>query len=193
MEKKIKTEMKQSPTVVHLSAPEVDNVDTIRDILFGNQMREFDRKFTQLEKNISSDFEAMRKENSNQMNSLQSFIESEISILTTKLSNSEQTQIDEIDKLDSTINKHLQKIEGKLSTTNEALDKLSRDSSQKFLKQSQDFSSNMTAQMKEARERTDGHRNELSAAKVDKAQLSELLNSIAMQINNDDTKTDKPV
>lgn len=190
MDKKIKVEVKQSATEESPNTSEADNVDTIRDILFGNQMREFDRKFTQLEKNMSSDLEGLRRENSNQMDSLKSFIESEISILSAKLSKTEQAQIDEMDKLDSTIQKHFQTIEGKISSTNDTLDKLSRDSSQKFLKQSQDFTTNMSEQMKAARERMDGHREELSSAKVDKTLLSELLNNLALQINTDETTND---
>lgn len=196
MDKKQKAENKKNPIVpatvevAPLVNSEAENVDTIRDILFGSQMREFDRKFNQLEKNIASDIEAMRKENSNQMNSLQSFIESEISILSSRISGSEQSQIDELDKLDSTIHKHLEKIESKISTTNTTLDKLSHESSQKFLKQSQDFTTNLSEQMKDARERMDGHRDELSSAKVDRAFLSELLNGVAMQINSDEATKD---
>ena len=190
MDKKIKAEVKQNASEPSSANSEADNVDTIRDILFGNQMREFDRKFTQLEKNMSSDLDALRRETINQMDSLKSFIESEISILSSKLSNTEQTQIDELDKLDSTIQKHFQKVESKISTTNDTLDKLSHDNSQKFLKQSQDFNTNISEQMKEARERMDGHRNEMSSAKVDKTLLSELLNSLALQINTDETTND---
>ena len=65
---------------------EQDNVDKRRDILFGTQMRELDRKFAQLEDRIESDFSTIRKENTNQVESLQSFVESEIEILTSKLS-----------------------------------------------------------------------------------------------------------
>lgn len=190
MDKKIKAEVKQSASESPPTISEADNVDTIRDILFGNQMREFDRKFTQLEKNMSSDLDALRRDNINQMDSLKSFIESEISILSSKLANTEQAQIDEMDKLDSTIQKHFKTVEGKISATNDTLDKLSHDSSQKFLKQSQDFATSMSEQMKESRDRMDGHREELSSSKVDKALLSELLNSLALQINNDETTND---
>jgi len=48
---------------------ELDNVDKIRDILFGNQMRDFDRKFHQLEERISSELDSLRKESALQMES----------------------------------------------------------------------------------------------------------------------------
>ncbi len=50
MEKKTKTRTKTDN-----ENNEADSVDTIRDILFGNQMRGFDQKFAQLEERLASD------------------------------------------------------------------------------------------------------------------------------------------
>ncbi|MDH3762781.1 MAG: hypothetical protein OEU50_17525 [Gammaproteobacteria bacterium] len=169
-------------------ATETDNVDKIRDILFGNQMREVEQRFASLEKSLASDLAAMRNENALQIESLKIFIESEIEILGSKLSGEEQTRIENVDELDDKVKQSVKQIDKKIADVVKSLDKNSRDINQKILKQSQDFNTELSNQITEARERMDSHREELSSAKVDKLLLSEMLNALALQVNPDDSK-----
>jgi len=165
---------------------EQDNVDKIRDILFGNQMREFDLKFSQLEERLANDLAAMRKENTNQMDSLQTYVDSEVEILTSKLSSEEKSRIDELSELDGALKKAVKQIEQKIAETVKTMDKQSREINQKILKQSQDFSGELNSQLEQSRKRMDDYRQELSRGKVDKSVLAEMLNSLAMQLNQDE-------
>ena len=190
MEKKSKVESKVagSNTVdASNDLNEQDNVDKIRDILFGNQMRDFDRKFSQLEERIASDFAAMRKENANQMDSLQAYVDSEVEILTSKLSSEEKSRIDEISELDDSLKKSVKQIEQKIAETIKTIDKQSREINQKLLKQSQDFNNDLSSQMEQTRKRMDDYRQELSQGKVDKSVLAEMLNNLAMQLNQEES------
>jgi len=190
MEKRVKVgNAKAAGTSVDqlaVEADEQDNVDKIRDILFGNQMRELDRKFAQLEDRIASDFSAMRKESSNQVESLQSFVESEIEILTSKLTSEEKTRTAQLDDVDDEIKKSARQINEKIAELVKSLDKQSRDTNQKILKQSQDFSGELTGQMDQTRKRMDGYNQELTLGKVDKTALAEMLSSLALQLNQED-------
>jgi|GEM_PF-237397 len=169
-------------------AVETDNVDKIRDILFGNQMREVSQRFANLEKNLAKDLAALRNENALQIDSLKTFIESEIEILGSKLSGEEQSRVENVDELDDKLKQQVKQIDKNIGDVVNSLDKNSRDINQKILKQSQDFSSELSNQIGEARSRMDGHRQELSAAKVDKQVLSEMLNALALQVNPDESK-----
>ena len=165
---------------------DLDNVDKIRDILFGNQMRDFDRKFIQLEERIASDLGNLRKENALQIESLQTFIESEIEIIASKLATEEKTRIEEMDELDSDLKKNVKQIDKKIADVGKSLDSTSRDINQKLLKQSQDFNAEMNSQFEQTRKRMDGYKQELTNAKVDKSVLAEMFNSLALQINAED-------
>jgi len=167
---------------------EADNVDKIRDILFGNQMREVEQRFASLEKSLGNDLAAMRNENALQIDSLKTFIESEIEILGSKLTGEEQSRIENVDELDDKVKQSVKQIDKKIGDVVKSLDKNARDINQKILKQSQDFSSELGNQIGEARERMDSHRQELSSAKVDKLMLAEMLNTLALQVNPDDSK-----
>lgn len=166
---------------------EQDNVDKIRDILFGNQMRELDRKFAKLEDRIASDLASMQQETAHQIESLQSFVESEVEILSDKIAAEEKTRIEQLDELDADLKKNVKQIDQKLAELGKALEKLSRDTNQKILKQSQDHSAELGKQMKLSRKRMDEYRDELSMGKVDKSILAEMLNGLAMQLNQDES------
>ena len=56
-----------SPAKSHANNPEVEghegaNVDKIRDILFGSQMRDYDKRFGRLEDRLIKDAESLRDE-----------------------------------------------------------------------------------------------------------------------------------
>ena len=187
MDKKSKKKAAAPEKHTEVEATEADNVDKIRDILFGNQMREVSQKFATLEKNLVSDLTAVRQENALQIESLKSFIESEMEILASRLAGEEQSRIENMDELDSSIKQQARQIESKMSAVVKSIDKNASDINKKMLKQSQDFNSEVNKQMQDARDRMDGHRQELSTTKVYKSVLSEMLNSLAVQIDTDES------
>lgn len=169
------------------SAPDdVDNVDKIRDILFGNQMRDVEKRFSSLEKSLASDLASLRSENALQIESLKTYIESEIEILGSKLAAEEKSRIEDADELDAKLKQQIKQIDKKIADLTKSMDKQNRDTNQKILKQTQDLSKELSSQMSEARERMDDYRQQLGSAKVDKQALAEMLNTLALQINSGD-------
>src|ERR1700745_3360309 len=49
------------------------NVDKIRDILFGSQMRDYEKRFTRLEENVSKAVETLREDTMKRLETLCSF------------------------------------------------------------------------------------------------------------------------
>ena len=180
------TQVAENPPAMPAENTDLANVDKIRDILFGNQMRDYDRKFNQLEERIANDLANLRKENALQIESLQTFLESEVEILGGKLAAEEKNRIHEMDNMDGLIIKNVKQIEQKISDLGTSLETQSRDINQKMLKQSQDFNSELASQIEQTRKRLDDYRQDLSKGKVDKSALAEMLNSMALQINADE-------
>ncbi len=166
-------------------AADTDNVDKIRDILFGNQMREVEQRFASLEKSLAKDLAAIRSENALQIESLKTFIESEIEILGSKLAGEEKSRIENVDELDDKVKQHVKQIDSKIGDVVKSLDKNAREINQKILKQTQDFGKELNSQINETRERMDDQRQALSDAKVDKLSLSEMFNALALQVTGD--------
>jgi len=188
MDKKTKNTAEPKPaTPADLPAnADLTNVDKIRDILFGNQMRDYDRKFNQLEERIANDLSNLRKENALQIESLQTFLESEIEVLGSKLATEEKTRVKEMDNMDDLISKNVRQIDQKISELGAALDTQTREVNQKMLKQSQDFNSELTSPIEQTRKRMEDYKQDLSRGKVDKSILAEMLNTLALQINSEE-------
>lgn len=182
-----KNNSKTNPADTTQEANEADNVDKIRDILFGNQMRDVDKRFAGLEKSLANDLAALRNENSLQLDALKTFIESEIEILGSRLSAEENARTENIDDLESQLKQQVRQIDKRIGDVSKAMDKNTSDINQKILKQSQDFSKELNDQISDVRERMDNHHQDLSGSKVDKHRLSEVLNSLALQVNPDET------
>src|ERR1700722_528307 len=61
------------------------NVDKIRDILFGSQMRDYDKSFGRLEDRLIKDAEALRDEMKRRFESLEAFVQKELESLGQRL------------------------------------------------------------------------------------------------------------
>ena len=51
------------------------NVDKIRDILFGTQMRDFEKRFSRLEETVAKQMETMREDMTKRLDTLSSFVQ----------------------------------------------------------------------------------------------------------------------
>lgn len=180
------TEEQKANAPEEAAAVGVDNVEKIRDILFGNQIRDFEQKFSLLEKRIYAELSTIRKESSQQMESLQRYLEGEMEILSGKLSSEGKARIESTEELEVELAKQVKALEKKLAHTNEQQDKHLHEANQKILRQSQDFSAELKSQMEQARNRMEDYKETLTTSKVDKAVLAEMLNSVALHINSDD-------
>lgn len=164
---------------------DANNVNKIRDILFGNQVRDFDNRFMQFEKSITADLDNLRQENKRQIESLQSFVESEFEVLSTRISGEEKSRIDELENLNGSLSKSVKQIDKKMADAGKTIDSQFRENNQKILKQSQDFNSELHSQIEQTRKRADDSKQELASGKVDKTILAEMLTSLALQMNTD--------
>ena len=63
------------------AADRTGNVDKIRDILFGTQMRDYDKKFARLEERLLKESAELREELKRRFASLESFMKSEVEVL----------------------------------------------------------------------------------------------------------------
>ncbi|HUK90793.1 MAG TPA: hypothetical protein VLZ81_10365 [Blastocatellia bacterium] len=69
---------------------EAANVDKIREILFGGQMRDYERQFTRMEEQFARLGEALREETKKRFDALEEYIHAEIDTLKQRL-NTEKT------------------------------------------------------------------------------------------------------
>jgi hypothetical protein len=163
-----------------------DNVDKIRDILFGNQLRDFNKRFAQMEARMNSDLDLLRNEMRQQFDALQGYIESEVESLGGRLGSEESTRVEQFDELQEMLKKSARQLEHKLGDQAKLLDKQTSSLNEKLLKQGQDLLEQTTQQLQQVRGLMDNNQQHLAASKLDRTLLAEMFNQVATQLNQDE-------
>jgi hypothetical protein len=164
---------------------ETASVDKIRDILIGNQMRDYERKFGFLEERLLKEMADLRDETSKRIDSIEVYIKKEVESLSDQLkaeqdirSESDQKTSKELHDTAKTLSENIEKMDVKQS-------KDARDLRQQLLEQSKNLSSEIRKKHQESSTKHHQSVQELQAAKVDRFALSELLIEMAVRMSNE--------
>ncbi len=161
------------------------NMDKIRYILFGAQMREQEKWYTRLEQRTFKEINSLKDETRKRFDSLENYIKNEIDMFSDRL----QTEQDDRTTSVKDISKELQEMNTMLEQRIVRLGNQLDNSSMNLRRQIMELSKNLSSELQQKYEDTSNvmeeTSQELQANKVDRAVLSELFAEIAMRLTND--------
>ena len=161
------------------------NVDQIREILFGGQLRDFDRRFSDLEDKLRRDLERARTDLLKRGDNLETLIRDQTEALNQQIKRLEGdfrkhqgTTADQLKRLDDAIRAELDAADAKqedaLKVLRERLLKLSNEAADALQQQSEEFSQSLTTATESLRE-----------SKVAREELAGFLTEMALRLNRD--------
>jgi len=160
------------------SQNEVENISKIRDILFGNNMNEYEKRFEQLEQKLANSVQENRIEADKKINALETFLRKELKMLNEKNLEEESARI----KSDKKIIAELEALEESLSKFKQSTaDNFSEDR-EHFLQFSNSIGEQITELNKSLRERMEEISNQLQTNKVERSTLAMLFTDMAYNI-----------
>ena len=162
-----------------------ENLDKVRDILFGGQMRSHEKRFSRLEDRLTKDIMTLREETRKQFESLESYMRNEVESLLTRLKTEQSERAEAVKELTEGLKEASASLERKLSQLDERLDKNTRDLRQQILTQSKDLTEEIRRKSDALSEALDESARELRTDKVDRSSLSDLFAEMAMRLTND--------
>jgi len=165
---------------------DIANVDKIREILFGNQIKTFENKFRQLEEKLSKELNDLKDDSTMRIDSLEKFIKSEFESLNHRLSGEKEARVKALDDNVEKFEKHIKSLSNSLSEQEQYNNDKARELRQLLLEQSKDLFEKMNKKQIEDRELLKSFRDELDSGKVDRSALSSLFTDIAFQISGND-------
>src|SRR5579863_400899 len=118
---------KASPAKSHPNSnPEADghegaNVDKIRDILFGSQMRDYDKRFGRLEDRLIKDAESLREEMKKRFETLEAFVQKELESLSHRLKSEKSERSEALKDLGTQHRESAKTIEKRVTTLDDQL------------------------------------------------------------------------
>ncbi len=162
-----------------------NNLDKIRDILFGAQVRDHERRFTKLEAQLLAEAAQLRHDLKERFAALEQYIRKEVDQVTGRLTAEEQGRTDAVGRLTT----ELQGLAGVLQQTatqlREQSDQAHRDLQNELHSQATSLTGNFTQQHAALSATLDDAVRQLSHQKTDRASLATLFQELSQRLSHD--------
>jgi hypothetical protein len=168
-----------------VSPPEAagGNVDKIRDILFGSQMREYQSRFERLEDNVAKELADIRETSKRRSDSIESYLRSEFDSLQARLKNEREDRTAGSRQLARDLSELGETLRQKMGEFEEQTASSHRQFRLELLELSKTFSNDLSRKHDEVTALLERRFQELRKGKTDRASLATLLTEMSMKLN----------
>jgi hypothetical protein len=162
-----------TPEASPANDPGPGNIDKIRDILFGSNMRDYEQRFARLEEALKKESSDLRETTRRHLEALESFVHKEFAALEARLN----TERDERSATAASLHRKIGEMEN-----HEAQAK--REIRNDLLQQSKELTDAIRAKGEELIALLERRAQELQHAKTDRAALAGLFNEVALRLTD---------
>ena len=162
-------------------------IDKIRDLIFGNQMQDYEKRFSRLEERMFKEMNVSKNESKKNFDSLEKFVNKEFESLKNQISAEQNTRTESFRELSRQLKDTTRSFEKKLEQIGEQFTDNSNDMRQQILELSQSLRNEIRQKYEETSAAIERVAQELQTNKVDRSSLSNFFTEMAMRINNDKT------
>jgi hypothetical protein len=161
------------------------SIDKVRDILFGSQVREFERRFARLEERLVKETNDLKDEVRKHLEALELYARKETETLSDQIKAEHADRVESDGNLSRDLKEAARTLERRTATLDEQLTKAQREQRQSMLEQHQRLSDEIRQKVDEVLATLAREANELRSDKADRATLASLLTEMAMRLNNE--------
>jgi DNA repair exonuclease SbcCD ATPase subunit len=161
------------------------SLDKVRDILFGAQSREYEKKIIRLEERIARESSDLRSEIKMRFDSLEAYIKGEVESLTDRWKSEQSERAESVKDLSRELKDLTKTVEKKTLQLDERVTKTQRELREQILDQSKSLSSDMRQKYEELSAALDREASELRNDKTDRSALADMFTELAMRLNNE--------
>jgi len=157
---------------------EIENISKIRDILFGNNMNEYEKRFDQLEEKLAQSLAENKTETDKKIAALDSYLKKEFRMLNEKLIEEEESRI----KSDKKLLMDIESLEESLKKFKQATSENFSENHQQLMELSNSTNEQINALNKALQARLETTANQLQTNKVERSSLAMMLTDLAYKI-----------
>ncbi len=161
------------------------NVDKIRDILFGSNMREYEKRFARLEERLTKSSDALRDDLKKRFDTLESYVREEMDSNNTRLKAEKTERNENIKELTRETRDNAKSLEKKLSQLEEQLTSAQTDLRARILDQSKSLSNQIQKMKDELEAALETEAETLRNDKTDRAQLADLFAELSLRLKDE--------
>jgi len=163
------------------------NLDKIRDLLFGDQIRDSDRRLNRLEERLIKEHAELKEDTRRRFESLELFVRQEVESLTERFKAEQTTREESLSDLSQALRDTLKTFEKKTNHLDEQAARAQRELRQQIMDQSKMLRDEFLEQYRELSESFSRTIQELRIEKTDRLVLASLFSEMALRLNNEIT------
>jgi len=166
---------------------EVSGVDKMRELLFGNQMQDYDKRFSILEDRFQQRLRDLEAESMRSLASLETTMKKQLESVAGQFREEKDLRTDGDKELERSLREHTQALEKRLAQVSEQLAKQEREFTDRLAHEVQGLREDMRRRQDDTRSTIERMFSELSNVKTDRNLLAGLFVEIAKCLNQDVT------
>ena len=175
---------KDSP-VAETEVKDGANVEKIREILFGGQMRDYEKRFVRMEERFAKAADSLREDMKKRLDALESFMQQEFESLGQRLKNEKAERSESLKELAKEMRDLSKTLEKKISQVEDQTASGHADLRSRLLDQSKQLSGDLGQLRKEVSSALDREVQTLRSEKTDREALADLFNELALRLKGD--------
>jgi hypothetical protein len=161
------------------------SIDKVRDLLFGSQLRELDRRFARLEERLVKETNQLREDMQMRVETLEMYARKEIESLSDQLRAEHEDRVDAHGNLGRELTETAKSLERRTTTLDEQSSKGQRELRQQMLEQHQRLSDDLRRRTDDLLATLTREAQALRTDKTDRTALAALLNEMAMRLTDE--------
>ncbi|MBL9003240.1 MAG: hypothetical protein JNJ46_03285 [Myxococcales bacterium] len=168
---------------VEASSQSQSNIEKIRSILFGNQMRDYEARFARLEAQVSQESTELRADFRRRFESLEGYVRQELDALNERISGEYSERSGALQEVAKTVETLGQGLDKRVHQLDDQMNKAQRELRQHLLAQSKQLRDDMQAGVSELSALVQRELQQLRSDKTDRAALAGLLTDLAARLS----------
>jgi len=164
---------------------ETASVGKIRDILFGSQMQDYEKRFALLEERLRKEIDGVQAEFSRRFDSVENSIKKEIESIGIQLTAEADKRSEAIQNISKELSESIKNVSKNMGRLDERHGKESRDLKQQLLGHTKSLTDEIHRRQKESSEAFQQSAQQLSDNKVGRSVLSKLLLEMAVRLSDE--------
>ena len=163
----------------------VGNIDKVRDILFGGQMRDYERRFAKLEERLARDIVEIKDDVKKRLAALTEFVKHETETLAGRIKTEHDERTDATKELSRELRDASKAFEKKTGQIDDQITRTQRELRQQLLDLNKQLTDEIGRKADEVLARLAQESGELRADKADRATIAALLQEVALRLTNE--------
>jgi DNA repair exonuclease SbcCD ATPase subunit len=171
--------------VLGLTAGDAPGVDKIRELLFGNQMQDYDRRFSTLAEGFQQKLRDLESESTRSQSSLEANLKKQLESIASQVREEKDLRADADKDHDRSLREHTQALEKRIGQLSDQLARLERDMSDRVSHEVQSLRDEIKRRNDDMRATVDRMFTELRDVKTDRTLLAGLFVEVARCLNQE--------